>query len=119
MKIINHTVNTTRIAELNDDKILINSSDDGLDLLGNLYFQGYDKLIIHEENINPAFFDLKNGMAGEILQKFSNYRVRLSIVGDFSKYTAKSIRDFIYESNKGGHVNFLASVNEAIDVFSS
>ena len=39
-------------------------------------------------------------MAGEILQKFSNYRVRLAIVGDFTPYSSKSIKDFIYESNK-------------------
>ena len=39
-------------------------------------------MIIHEKNITPEFFDLKNRMAGEILQKFSNYRIRLAIVGD-------------------------------------
>ena len=45
-------------------------------------------------------------MAGEILQKFSNYRVRLAIIGSFEQCIAKSIRDFIYESNNGKQINF-------------
>jgi hypothetical protein len=53
-------------------------------------------------------------MAGEILQKFSNYRIKLAIVGDFSKYTKKSIRDFIRESNNTGHINFVGTLDEAL-----
>ncbi len=64
------------------------------------------------------FFDLKSGIAGEILQKFSNYLVRLAIVGDFSKYANKSLKDFIFESNKGGQINFVDSQLEAINVLS-
>jgi hypothetical protein len=53
-------------------------------------------------------------MAGEILQKFSNYRVRLAVVGDFERHTSKSVRDFIHESNQGKQVNFLPTVVEAL-----
>lgn len=66
--------------------------------------------------MSPAFFDLKNGMAGELLQKYSNYRMQFAIVGDFSKYTSKSIQDFIYESNKVGHISFVSSLTEALKV---
>lgn len=114
MQTIPHTINNTKIAEIISDKIIITSAGDGLDLLGNIYYQGFDKIIIHQSNLSPDFFDLKNGMAGEILQKFSNYRVRLAIVGNFSMYTAKSINDFIFESNKTGHINFVNSVQEAL-----
>lgn len=79
-----------------------------------IYYQEFDKVILHEKHITPDFFDLQNGMAGEILQKFSNYRVRLAIVGDFEKYTRKSWKDFMYESNQGGHINFVSSVAEAL-----
>lgn len=51
-------------------------------------------------------------------QKFSNYRIRLAIVGDLSKYTNKSVKDFIYESNKDRYINFIASQTEAIDILS-
>ncbi|HEY0769704.1 MAG TPA: DUF4180 domain-containing protein [Sphingobacteriaceae bacterium] len=113
-----HNINDTKIAEITADNIVIKTVEDGLDLLGNLYYQDFDKIIIHEKNITPDFFDLKNGIAGEILQKFSNYRVSLAIVGDFSKYTGKSIRDFIYESNKNRRIVFVGSTPEALNALS-
>ena len=119
MKIEKHTIKDTDVAEVISDDIIIHKNEDGFDLLGNLYYQGFDKVIIHEKNITPDFFDLKNKMAGEILQKFSNYRVRLAIVGDFSKYAKKSLKEFIYESNKGKQVNFVSSVTEALNVLTT
>ncbi len=102
-----------RIAEVSSENLLINSSEDGLQLLVDLYYQDFDKIIVFERNITPIFFDLKTGLAGEILQKFSNFRVQLVIVGDFHKYPGRSIRDFIFESNKGRSINFLSTVEEA------
>lgn len=115
MQIKTHTIHTIPIAEISSEGLIIEKEEDGLDLLGNVYYQGFDRMIIHEKNITPAFFDLKNKMAGEILQKFSNYRIRLAIVGDFSAYTGKSIADFMYESNNGKLINFLESTEEALN----
>jgi len=114
MRIEIHNIEKSKIAEVISDRLVISSVEDGLDLLGNLYYQDFDKIIIHEKNITTEFFDLKNGIAGEILQKFSNYRVRLAIIGDFAKYPSRSINDFIYESNKGGQINFVDSISEAL-----
>ena len=118
MKIKTHTLNNTNIAEIISDDEIIKTTEDGLDLLGSLYYQGFDKIIVYEKNITPAFFDLKTGIAGEILQKFSTYRVRLAIVGDFSRYQSKSLKDFIFESNKMGQIYFLPSLNEVLEKFS-
>lgn len=115
MNIITHNINQTKIAEIISAEIIIRSPHDGLDLLGNLYYQDFDKIILHQSSLTPDFFDLKNGLAGEILQKFSTYRIRLAIVGDFSVYTSKSLSDFIYESNKGRQVAFVGSVEEALN----
>jgi len=118
MKIEPYIINNIQIAEVTSDSIIINKNEDGLDLLGNLYYQGFDKIVMHEKAITPDFFDLKTGMAGEILQKFSTYRVRLAIVGDFSKYNSKSLNHFIYESNKSKQINFVASTTEALEILS-
>lgn len=114
-----HHIGTIKIAEVTSDRILIQSAEDGLDLMGNIYYQGFDKVIVYEQNITPDFFDLKTKIAGEILQKFSNYRIGLAIVGDFNKYESKSMRDFIFESNKTGHVNFVKTLEEALTHFSN
>ncbi|GGC24377.1 hypothetical protein GCM10011386_15410 [Parapedobacter defluvii] len=117
MTIETHQINHKAIAEVISDAYLIKTAEDALDLLGNLYYQGFDGAILHEQNLTPNFFDLKNGLAGEILQKFSNYRFRLAIVGDFTPYTGKSIRDFIRESNRIGHISFSNSIAEALAKF--
>jgi len=116
MHIETHLIKNIKIAEITSDAIIVQSAEDGLDLLGNLYYQGFDKIIIHSRNISPDFFDLKNGMAGEILQKFSNYRIPLAIVGDFTPHSSKNVKDFIAESNKMGHINFVNTISEALKV---
>ncbi|MGH2666373.1 DUF4180 domain-containing protein [Flavobacterium sp.] len=114
MKIETHNINDTKIAEIIAENIIIESVENGLDLLGNLYYQDFDSIILYEKNITPHFFDLKTGIAGEILQKFSNYRVRLVIVGDYDQYQSKSIKDFIFESNKLRQINFVDALPEAL-----
>lgn len=114
MEITAHQQADVKIAEFTSNELVIANTSDGLDLLGNAYYQGYDRVIIHQKNITPDFFELRNGMAGEILQKFSTYRVRLAIVGDFSNITSKSLNDFIFESNNGRQVNFVASTEVAL-----
>lgn len=115
MEIKSHNIDELKVAEVIFDGILIGNIEDGLDLLGSLYYQGFDKIVVYEINITPDFFDLKNGIAGEILQKFSNYRISLTLIGDFSKYSNKSLQDFIHESNKGHHINFVDSISEALE----
>lgn len=116
MQLTPHSINNIKIGEITSDKIILKTTEDGLTLLGDLYYQGYDKIILHEKNITPKFFDLKTGIAGEILQKFAQYRIPLAIVGDFSKYTSNSLRDFIFESNKGKFISFVSTREEAIKI---
>jgi hypothetical protein len=106
-------INGIQIAVLKSNNIEITEIQDALDLMANCNYLGAYKIIVREKNILPAFFDLKTGLAGEILQKFSTYKVQLAIVGDFTKYSSKSLRDFIYESNKTGQIYFVNSVEEA------
>ncbi|MFN8714795.1 MAG: DUF4180 domain-containing protein [Bacteroidota bacterium] len=114
MKIEIHKTNGVEIAEIIADELLITSTEDGSDLAGSVYFQGYNKVIIYEKNIIPAFFDLKTGIAGEVLQKFSNFRIRLAVVGNWSLHTNVRIQEFISESNKFGHINFAETKEEAV-----
>lgn len=106
------------IAEIIANELVISNIEDAIDLVGNIYYQGFDKVIVYEKNITPVFFDLSTKIAGEILQKFSNYRIKLAIIGTFEAYQGKSIKDFIFESNKLGQINFVNSKTEAINALS-
>jgi hypothetical protein len=113
MKISINKVNGTFIASIDSNEVIINNVQDALDLMANCGYKGSRKIIVHSKNITPEFFDLKTRIAGDILQKFSNYNVDLAIIGDFSNPTSKNLRDFIYESNKIGRINFVESLTEA------
>lgn len=113
MKIEINKVNGIQLAEIVSDEVLIHETQDALDIMAECTYQDSWKIIIHEKNIIPDFFDLKTGIAGDILQKFSTYNVQLAIVGDFSKYESKSLHDFIFESNKYGRINFVKTTVEA------
>ncbi len=115
MKININKINGSFIANIDCDEVIINNVQDALDLMADCGYKGSRKIIIHSKNIVPEFFDLRTRIAGDILQKFSNYNVDLAIIGDFSNPTSKSLRDFIYESNKLGRINFVDSLDEAKD----
>ena len=55
MKIVTHHINHVKVAEIIADSTILNSTEDGLELLGNLYYQGYDKIIVYEQHITPDF----------------------------------------------------------------
>lgn len=94
---------------------LITDSQSALDLLiSAIYEEGTQNIVIAKERITEDFFDLSTGLAGEILQKFVNYGGRIAIYGDFSRYTSKPLKDFIYESNQGRDVFFVETEEEAI-----
>ena len=114
MEIKIHTIDNRKIAEIISDDTVLQTVEDAVDLIGNMSYQGFDKLIIHEENIIPDFFELKNKIAGNILQKFSQYSMPLAIIGDFEKYESKSLNDFIFESNKGNQINFVTTVEDGL-----
>ena len=116
---MNVTMNVNRnskIAVINSSDILINNTQDALDLMATIrYLYDCSKIVINKSAITEIFFDLKTGVAGEILQKFTNYDVTIAIVGDFGVYSSKSLKDFIYESNKGKQVFFLSTQEAAIN----
>ena len=117
-EIISHQTDGLTFLEIRSEEQFINNVQDVLDLFGELYGQYYDGIILYERNITHNFFDLQTKLAGEILQKFSNYRIRLVIVGDWSKYTSRSLEAFITESNRGKTVNFSSSPTEALKLLS-
>jgi hypothetical protein len=66
-----------------------------------------------------GLFKLSTGIAGEVAQKFVNYGFHIAIVGNFSGYTSKPLRDYIYECNNGRNINFVSTEEEAIKRFGS
>lgn len=95
---------------------VITDAQSALDLLMSAkYDVGTKNIVIDKKLIVEDFFILSTGLAGEILQKYINYGGRIAIYGDYSRYTSKPLKDFIYESNNGRDVFFVATKDEAIE----
>lgn len=104
------------VAVVSGEGKLICDVDSALDVMMSVKYEAEcDNIIINKKLITEDFFVLSKGLAGEILQKFKNYNVRLAVYGDFSKYTSKPLKDFIYESNKGKDFFFVQTQDEAIE----
>jgi len=110
-----HERDGSRIAELTASDVALSSSQDILDIIGDLWGYEADALILHESSVAPAFFDLSTGLAGEILQKCTNYGLRFALVGDFGQYASESLQAFIRESNRGGRIRFVSTIDEALE----
>jgi hypothetical protein len=91
----------------------IAGGDDVLDVIGSAFGEA-ETVAIPAERLDRRFFALRTGVAGEIMQKFVNYRLRLAIVGDISAHIESStaLRDLVRESNRGNHVWFVADLDE-------
>ncbi|MFD9353048.1 DUF4180 domain-containing protein [Streptomyces sp. NPDC060031] len=85
-----------------------------LDLIGDAGYQGAEWVVIPAERFDDAFFRLRSRVAGDIVQKFANYRLGLVVLGDVSRHVESSsaLRDFVRECNRGRQTWFLADVEE-------
>jgi hypothetical protein len=119
MNIRTITQNGSIIAIVESDEALMIDVQSALDLMATVRYEAdCDRVILPKAALDERFFVLSSGVAGDILQKFVNYQLKVAIVGDFSGYTSKPLRDFIYESNNGSHVFFVGSEAEALEKLS-
>lgn len=112
--------NSIEIAVVQSDAVIVSDVQSAIDFIATIrYTTPCDSIIINKEALGEEFFNLSSGLAGEVLQKFVNYKMSIFITGDFSVYSSKSLQDFIYECNKGKHIYFAKKKEEAIKVITS
>lgn len=107
------------IAVVSGDELVIVDTQSALDLAMTVKYEtGAERIVIDKDVICGDFFVLSTGMAGEILQKFTNYHVKVAVYGDYSHYTSKPLKDLIYESNHGKDFFFVSTKEEAVQKLS-
>lgn len=103
------------IAVIKSNEIIIKDVNSAIDFMMSIKYEtNCNKIVLNKEAVIEDFFILSKGIAGEVLQKFINYQIKFAIYGDYSKYTSKPLKDFLYESNKGKDIFFVESEEEAI-----
>ena len=108
--------NNTDVAVIYSDELQVTDVQSALDLIMTVQYEsGCTNIAVNKEAVIEDFFVLSTRLAGEILQKFINYGVRFAIYGDFSHYTSKPLKDFMYESNRGKDFYFQPDVTLAVE----
>ena len=106
MKIVVHT---SGISEVLTEKVVVASGQDALDLIMDPEIFWPAQIALPRAAFDPKFFDLKTGLAGDVMQKFINYKAKLIVIGDFSDLS-ENFQALIRESNRGGQIVFVGEV---------
>jgi len=92
---------------------------DAVDVIAAAYSAGAAWVLMPVERLDPGFFALRTGVAGQVLGKFADYRMGLIVVGDIAERVAERVagsdafRDLVRESNRGRQMWFVAEAAEA------
>lgn len=113
---------TTTLQTIHDVPVLLCAPEgeaiahesDALDLIGDAGYQGAAWVVVPVERFDETFFELRTRVAGDVIQKFVQYRVGLAVVGDISGHTTASsaLRDFVRECNRGRQTWFVSDMDE-------
>jgi hypothetical protein len=89
---------------------LLGQEGDANDFLSLAFSTDAELLVVPVSRLDKRFFDLRSGMAGQIVQKCATYRMQLVVLGDVSALVEQSraFRDFVYEANQGRSLWFVS-----------
>ncbi len=107
--------NGSKYVNCGTTEVIVKNPNDILDLLAFGGEHDTNLFMLNESNFSPSFYDLTSGLAGEIVQKFSNYHIRAVIVGSYEIVCSKRFREFMAEANKGNQLRFVEDRSVALD----
>jgi Domain of unknown function (DUF4180) len=100
-----------KILIASDSGISIRSFRDISDAVAACF--GTDGLILTKDDLAQEFFDLHSGLAGELFQKFINYKLRVAIVLPDPEAYGERISELAYEHKSHNTIRFVRSKDEA------
>lgn len=91
---------------------LLQSQQDGLDVIAACFQERAELLMIAGERLSPDFGRLATGLAGAVLQKLGQYRIKTALVLDPAQARGK-FADFLAEANRGAMFRAYPTQEEA------
>ena len=107
------TIHGTPALVLPVDGAPLDTIEAATEMIGDAAWGQVELVVIPVERLTDDFFELRTGLAGEVTQKYVNYRLRLAIVGDIEARLADSVSlaAWVAESNRGGQLWFVPSLD--------
>jgi hypothetical protein len=106
------TIHGTPVLVMPDDGAPLATAEAATEIVGDAAWGEAEIVAIPAARLTDDFFELKTGLAGEVAQKFVNYRLHLVIVGDIEARVDESVslRAWVTESNRGRQLWFVPSI---------
>jgi hypothetical protein len=103
-----------RVLLLPDDGPPIAAETDATDVVGEAYGGDAEVVAVPVTRLTPEFTRLASGVAGAIVQKFVNYRLRLVVVGslDHLGESTGPVADWVRVADRGRELWFVADLDE-------
>ena len=79
----------------------VGSAGDALGIVAACIENGTYRLLLESRHLPPAFFELRTGLAGEVLQKLQNYRIRVAGVFPSEEGYGDRFRELLREARSG------------------
>ncbi|MEO8025742.1 MAG: DUF4180 domain-containing protein [Bryobacteraceae bacterium] len=107
-------LNGVRILVMPPDGAKLKTAADAVEIVAEAATYRAGIVVIPVERLDGDFFQLATRVAGEIVQKFVNYRIHIAILGEVSEHVGRSaaFRDFVVESNRGTYLWFLDDLSQ-------
>lgn len=99
--------------ELISSDVPLMNEQDALDLISACWENETRLLMIHGEAFAGDFFTLGTGIAGAMLQKLVNYRIKTAAVIPDELTNKGRFREMALEANKGSHFRIFSTKEEA------
>lgn len=80
---------------------LMRTAADTVDVIGLCFGYDVSRLLLHADNLPERFVDLRSGEAGEILQKFRNYQIKVAAVLSRDIVGEGAFAAMVGEENRG------------------
>jgi hypothetical protein len=100
-----------KIIVASENGISIRSFADISDAIGASL--GAKGIIFAESDLSNEFFDLRTRLAGELFQKFTNYRVRVAFILPDPTAYGERFSELVYEHRTHAMIRFVSSLDEA------
>jgi hypothetical protein len=90
------------------------NAKDATEIVSEAWSHRAKLVVMSADWLGDDFFRLSTRVAGDVVQKLQDYRLRVAIVGDISRRTAESkpLRDWVGECNRGRQVWFVDTLEE-------
>ena len=103
-----------RVLECSTDAKPPRSAKDATDIITAAWEHKAKLVVLPADWLGDDFFRLSTRVAGEVVQKLLDYRLRVAIVGDIADRLAASqaLRDWVRECNEGRQIWFVRDLKE-------